>query len=173
MGFGMAAAAAKRSAICFIITFSEIPIQQCPCPRTVGDRAFVGRLGEREEVVEPVDGVVEEVVVGLADPDVELALELGAEFGPVRFQNAAKVVCLPVLGGLVVDRAGDGIPERNGPAVGTSGPVGGVPGAPLAAREGPRVAPAEHIFDLALVPHGVANLARDVARRRPLEAVLG
>ena len=68
-------------AICFIISRSEIPIQQWPWPGAVGDRSFVGRPSPREERVEPVHGVVEEEVVGLAHPDMQLSPELGAELG--------------------------------------------------------------------------------------------
>ena len=147
--------AARRWAICFIMSFWEIPDPAVSLAAAEVDRAFKGWLGEREEVVEAVDGVVQEIVVGLADPDVQLAPELRAQLGPVGFQYAAEVIRLPVLGGLVVDHAGLGVPERDRAAVRTAGPVGRVPGTPLAAGERPGIAVPENVFDLALVPHRV------------------
>ena len=101
-----------------------------------------------------------------------LPLSLGPSSGQLRFENAAQVVRLPVLGGLVVDHPGHGIPQRHGPAIRAAGAVGRVPCTPLAARERPGVALAENVFDLAFVAHGVANVARDIACAGPLEAML-
>ena len=72
---------------------------------------------------------------------------------------------------LVVDRAGDRIPEGNRAAIGPSRSVGGIPRTPLASRERPGAAAAQYVFELALVPHRVAHLARHVASGGPFEAV--
>ena len=98
------------------------PDPAVPLPAAIGDRAFKRRLGEREEVVEPVDSVVQEIVVGLAHPDVQLAPELGAELGPVGFEHPAQVVRLPVLGCLVVDRSGPGSHSGTGRPSGPRAP---------------------------------------------------
>ena len=71
----------------------------------------------------------------------------------------------------MVDRTGYRIPEGHRTATGASGAVGRVPGTPLTARECPRVACSEDVFELTFMPHGIANLARNLARRRPLESV--
>ena len=55
-----------------------------------------------------VDGVVQEVGVAVADCDVELAFELGAERGPVALQDGGEVVVVvPVCEDLLVDGAGE------------------------------------------------------------------
>ncbi len=58
----------------------------------VGDRSLVSRLGPRQEFVELVDGVVEEEVVGVTDPDVDLALKLGTKNRPVLLEHPAQVI---------------------------------------------------------------------------------
>src|SRR5271157_30224 len=137
----------------------------------VGDRSLVSRLGPRQEFVELVDGVVEEEIVSLADPDVDLALKLGTKNRPVLLEHPAQVIRLPVCGCRAVDRSRPGIPERDGTAVVVARTIGGVPGAPLAPRHRPRIAAAQYVFKRALVPHRVADLARLIPSRGALEAV--
>src|SRR5271165_3881934 len=137
----------------------------------VGDRTLISRLGPRQEFVELVDGVVEEEVVGVTDPDLDLAFQLGTKNRPVLLEHPAQVIRLPVCGRRAVDHSRPGIPERDGTAVVAARTISGVPGAPLAPRHRPRIAAAQYVLERALVPHRVADLARHVARRGALEAV--
>ena len=50
-------------------------------PWAVRDAAVVGRCGLRQEGIQHVDGVVQEVVVGVTHPDVDLALQLRRQCG--------------------------------------------------------------------------------------------
>ena len=53
-------------------------------------------------------GVVEEVGIAVADGDVELAFELGAEGGPVALQDGVEIVVIvPVSDDFGVDDAGE------------------------------------------------------------------
>ena len=54
------------------------------------DTPLVRRPGRPQEVVEPVDGVVEEVLIGLAHPDAQLAAQLRPERLPAGRQDAAQ-----------------------------------------------------------------------------------
>src|SRR5271157_398110 len=135
----------------------------------VGDRTLVSRLGPRQEFVELVDGVVEEEVVGVTDPDVDLALQLGTKNRPVLLEHPAQVIRLPVCGCRAVDHSRPGVPERDGTAVVAARTIGGVPGAPLAPRHRPGIATAQYVFERALVPHRVADLARLIPRRGMLQ----
>src|SRR5258707_13594963 len=46
---------------------------------------------------EAMNGIVEEVVVSIAHPDVDLTIQLGAHGGPFLFEDDAQVVLLPIL----------------------------------------------------------------------------
>src|SRR5262245_32247243 len=129
---------------------------------TVRDRASIFRLRARQERIKTVDRIVEEIVVGIAHPDMELTLELGPKDWPVLLENPAQVVALPVLGDLTIDLSGSRIPEWYWAAIGASRPVGCIPRSPLGAGHRPRVALAEHVLEPALMPHRVANLTRNV-----------
>src|SRR4051812_22579450 len=70
-----------------------------------------------------------------------------------------------------VDQPGRLLPGYRGTLVRPSRDVDCVPGPPLASREGPRVALAQHVLQLALVPHRVPDVAAALPRGGPLEAV--
>ena len=81
---------------------------------------------------EHVDCVVEEVGVGVANGDVKLAFELGAEGGPVALHDRGEVVVVvPVGEDLLVDRAGLRIDDLCGIAVFAGGREDGLPDVPL------------------------------------------
>src|SRR5262245_22163514 len=100
---------------------------------------------------------------------MQLASELRAEPGPVLLEHAAEVIGLPVFGRATVDYAGRGVPEGDRPAVSAARAIRRVPGAPLLPRHRPRISQAQDVLQPALVPHRVADLARDLARGGTLE----
>ena len=60
-----------------------------------------------------VDGIVEEIIVGAADVDVELAVQFRPERRPVALQNGAEIVVFPpVSGDRRIDLAGFLIEDR-------------------------------------------------------------
>ena len=67
-----------------------------PLSWAVGDRPRVGRLGVRQECVKLVHGIIEEEIVGVADPDMEFPLELGSKLRPVFLEDSPEVVGFPV-----------------------------------------------------------------------------
>ncbi|MGH7442034.1 MAG: hypothetical protein ACREKE_05105 [bacterium] len=82
----------------------------------------VGVGGFFELVLEQVDGVVEEVGVAVARRKVELALETGAECGPVSLEDGGEVVVLvPVGDDFFVDVAGERVDDLGGVAVRADG----------------------------------------------------
>src|SRR5207245_802422 len=95
-----------------------------------------------EELVEEMDGVVEEKLVGLAGGEVELAAQFRAKRRPVLLQDQPQIVLPPLRGNGVIDLAGLRVPERDRPAIFATGSEGSVPGAPLFARHGEAVAAA-------------------------------
>ena len=82
-------------------------------PVAIVDLAPVIRIGRAlEELLGQVHGVVEIVVIHVADIDVQFALELGPERQPVALQDVREVVVLaPVRGDGVVYDAGLLVPE--------------------------------------------------------------
>ena len=67
--------------------------------RLVVDFAVVVRvLGSLEKIFHQIHGVVEEIVVGLTDVDVQLAVELWSKLGPVALEDVAQVVILAPVG---------------------------------------------------------------------------
>ena len=61
--------------------------------------AFVGRVAGLQKILQQVDGVVQKIVVGAADVDVELALQLRAQRRPVALEDVAQIVVLFPVGG--------------------------------------------------------------------------
>src|SRR6185312_2430280 len=60
--------------------------------------ALVGRLGVLQEILHQVNGIVQIVVVHVADIDVDLALQARRQLLPVALQDVAQVVVvLPIL----------------------------------------------------------------------------
>ena len=105
-------------------------------PVAVRDLAAVGRvLDLLEDVLHQVYGVVQIIVVHVADIDMDLALELLADLGPVALEDVAEVVVLaPVLGDRAVDHAGPLVPDPLGVSVRPDGRIDGLPDVPLLAR---------------------------------------
>src|SRR5580704_13455831 len=119
-----------------------------------------------------MESVVEEVIIGIADGDVEFALEFRAEGLPVLFHDEAQVIFFPLFGDAVVNDSGLRVPKRNGPAISAARAIDGVPCAPLFAGHGPEVAIAKEIFDADFAAHGEADVAGDGAVAGPFEAEL-
>ena len=69
--------------------------------------AAIWRIGRGlQKILHAIDGVVQEVGVGAADVDVDLARELRTQRCPVAFENRFEIVVLaPVLGDVVIDLA--------------------------------------------------------------------
>src|SRR5262245_55301501 len=139
--------------------------------RAKGDFALVGRLRLRQKIVKQMDGVVEEIIIGLADPDVELAAQFRGQRTPVLLQNEPQIVFLPMLQNRAVDFPGLAVPQGLGIAVVAAGTECGIPGAPIAATQFPAVASAEDALELDLVAYCDARVAVDLAGAGPLEAV--
>src|SRR5690606_418637 len=96
------------------VRLGRITVPAVLCTITVGDLAVVVRIRRAlEELLDQVDGVVEVVVIHVANVDVELPFELAAEpLAPVAAQDVAEVVVLPpVLGHFLVDHARPAIPD--------------------------------------------------------------
>src|SRR5437868_5704658 len=141
-----------------------------PHARPISDAAFVWRFSSRQERVEQMHGVVQEIIVGFADPDVQLAAQARREFLPVLLKNQAQVVALPMLDDAAVDLAGLGVPQRHRATISAARPVNRIPRAPLLARHRPTVARAKHVFHLALVANRELDIAIGGALARSLEA---
>ncbi len=92
----------------------------------------VGVAGGIERLLQQVDGVVEEVGVSVADCDMELALELGAECRPVALEDGVDVVMvMPVGDDFGVDLAGERVEGLGRVAVRADGREDGLPDGPL------------------------------------------
>src|SRR4051794_6882244 len=81
--------------------------------RAEADHASERGIGAGEERIEAVDGVIEEIIVGLAHVDVDLPGELRAERRPVLLHHEAKVISLPVIDHRSVDLPRYRVPERD------------------------------------------------------------
>ncbi len=92
----------------------------------------VGGGGGFERMLHQVDGAIQKEGVGGADHDVEFALELGAEGGPIALKYGGQVVVFaPVGRDFVIDYAGALIPDFGGVAIGAGGAEDGLPDVPL------------------------------------------
>jgi hypothetical protein len=104
----------------------------------VFDFAFVrGIRGGLQEVFEQIDGVVEHVIIGAADVDVQLAAEFGTKLVPIALKDRGEiVVLLPVGGDVVVDDARFFVENGLRVAVLADGAVDGLPDVKLFAGAG-------------------------------------
>ncbi len=107
-------------------------------------RTFAGQLGGVEELLGQPHGAVEVVVIPGAHGKVQLADEFRAERLPVALQNVVEVVVLlPILGYMVIDRAGLRVEDQLRVAVLAHRAVNRLPDIELLRRAAPA---AEHEF---------------------------
>ena len=130
--------------------------------RAVEDRAAPGRVRRRrEEVLQAVHGVVQEVGVHVADGDVDLSGELAADLAPALLKVGRQVrVFAPVSRDALVDRARLGVEERLEVAALPDRPVHRLPAVPVLAGAPAR---AEGALVLQLLLHRRAHDALRVA----------
>src|SRR5438105_12634404 len=109
----------------------------------------------QEGVLEAMNCVVEEVIVGLADVDANLATgQFRAQRLPIALQHQPEVVVFPMSGHGAVDDAGGAVPEGDGRSVIAARAEDGVPASPLLAAEFPSAATTEGALQATLVTDG-------------------
>ncbi len=96
--------------------------------------AVVGVLCGLQKIVDQVNRVVEKIVIGLADIDMNFSFEFWSQRCPVAFQDVTKIVVLaPVFGYRMIYFSGLLVPDRFGIAVAAGRRIHCLPDIPLPA----------------------------------------
>src|SRR5262249_29825222 len=136
----------RRHLLHHLLLADDVPV--VPAAPAESDLCVKRGLRLPEELVEQIDGIVKEVIVRVAYPNVQLAAELRRQYGGMLLQSQSQVVLLPVLQHFAVELPRLAVPQRHRMAVGTARAEHRVPGAPVLARQRPAVAPAKDDFTL-------------------------
>src|SRR5687768_2773989 len=117
----------------------------------IDDSAVVRVLRRLEKIFHEIHGVIQKIVVSLADVDVKLAFELWSYLRPITFEDVTEIKILtPVFSDGAIDLAGQLVPDRFRIAVASDGRIHRLPNIKLAA--GTAIRPQRqfhviHVFD--------------------------
>src|SRR4030095_6495364 len=100
-------------------------------PISIGNSSVGRRISASQEVVQHMNGIIEEIIIGFADRDVNFPFHFGAKDSPVLFQDQPEVVFLPMRDDGFIDLSASSIPKRHGSAFSTARSVHCVPRSPL------------------------------------------
>ena len=141
-------------------------------PIAVEYLAAIGWVGGfLQKVFHQVDGIIEVKIVHVADVDVDLALEVFADLGPIALEDRVQVVVLlPIFRHVRIDDAGALVPDRLGVAVGPDRRVDGLPDIPL--LPGPALGAEGELVAVGIFERR-GNMSQVIAGARPFNRMKG
>src|SRR5262245_51086073 len=97
----------------------------------IRDSSIGRRIRPLQELVQHVNGIIQIIVVRLANGDMEFAANPGAKHSPILLEDKMKIVPLPMFDGRFVDGASLGIPQSDRTAGRPSRTICRIPCTPL------------------------------------------
>src|SRR5438876_3992435 len=114
----------------------------------VRDSSVGRRIRPLKELVQHVNGIIQIIVVRLANGDMEFAANPRAKHLPILLQDKMKIVSFPMFNGRSVDDARLGMPQSDRTTVRSSGTICRIPCAPLLTGKRPAIGITEDVFHL-------------------------
>ena len=97
----------------------------------VRDSSVGRRIRRLKELVQHVNGIIQIIVVRLANGDMEFAANPRAKHSPILLEDKMKIVPLPMFDGGFVDDASLGMPQSDRTTVRPSRTICRIPCTPL------------------------------------------